>query len=261
MNFPGISSNLKTEAKGLDITKYTTLGAPILAIVVSLIVLFIVVYPRFSQALKLRSSNSELASRVDALNAKSQILSAQNETELRQQYGLAEQAIPSEKAVFAALRQVETVAGQSGVILERVDVAPGSVTGNASAAVAGSTADTNASGATKVDIKISTTSDYNSLLKFLTSLYALPRVLGIRDLTVAAGGSSSGTALHGDMVVEAYWKALPNQLGSVESAVENITPSEKAILDKVREAGLAVSASSSAAPVVQTGRSDLFAPF
>ncbi len=262
MNIPSFSSNLKTGAKGLDFSKYTTFGAPAAAILVSVVVLVLVVLPRFSQALSLRVTNAELTSRADALSKKASLLSGLDEAKLQDQIGLAEQAMPSDKSVFTAVRQIESAASQNGVILERVDVAPGNLSGEDPNAKAGTSQGSAATStvAPKVDIKIATTSDYKSFLKFLSSVYALPRVLGVRDLTISAAGAA-GTSLHADFVIEAYWKPLPTQLGSVESQIQNLTPKEEDLLKSIQTANSSTSSTASAIPNIPTGRSDLFTPF
>jgi len=264
MNLPSISSNLKAETKGLDFSRYTTFGAPIAAIVVSLIVLVVVVIPRFSQALKVRSSDADLASRVNALNQKSTLLSGLDESQLQDELKTAEEAVPSDKSIFPIVRQIETTASQNGVILDKVDVSPGALSDSSAGASPSPAPNSQSAGtqttsaAPSVEVKISTTSDYRSFLKFLSALYTLPRVVSIGDLTLGATGSS----LNVDIVIDAYWKALPTQLGSVETPLAQLTAQEQEVLKNVQAAEATNSAAtSSAIPDEPTGRNDLFAPF
>lgn len=260
MELPGISANLGhlKLGRGLDFAKISTMGVPLGAIGISIIILLLVVWPKLSEALRLRASNEQLATQAEALSLKAQTLSSLDEVALHSQLGSSEQILPSDKAVFAFVSQVELAAARNGVLLNKVDVAPGSLTGDSGDVTpkAGETADA----APKVQIKASLTSDYKSFLNFLVSMYSVSRVIGIRDFTISSGAAEEGVAtLRSSLVMDAYWKALPTQLGSIESPVENLTKEEEEILKRAKAAE--VSSPPAVVPTVPVGRPDLFAPF
>jgi Tfp pilus assembly protein PilO len=259
MNLPNVSTNIKV-AKGVDVSKITTYGAPLGAIAVSIIILLFIVWPKMTQALQMRAANEELASRVEALVAKVQLLSSLDKVQLDSQLGSSEQLLPSDKSVFTFVRQVEAAAGQNGVLLNKVDVAPGSLSGGdpQSAPAAGNISDP----APKVQVKVALTSDYRSFINFLTSIYSIARVVGIRDLTIATTTSAGGSsALRSSLVIDAYWKSLPTQLGSVESPIELLSTREEDVLKRAKAAEVSQTAPPAVVPSVPSGKSDLFAPF
>lgn len=261
MELPGISANLShlKIGRGLDFAKISTMGVPLGAIGISIIILLLVVWPKLSEALRLRVSNEQLATQAESLSLKAQTLSTLDEVVLHSQLGFSEQILPSDKAVFAFVSQVELAAARSGVLLSKVDVAPGSLTGDSGDATpkAGETADP----APKIQVKTSLTSDYRSLLNFLVSMYSVSRVIGIRDFTISSGasGEQGAAALRSSLVIDAYWKTLPTQLGSIESPVENLTEEEEEILKRAKAAE--ISSPPAVVPTVPIGRPDLFAPF
>lgn len=260
MELPLLGVNLNNLKIGrLDISKFATLGAPIAAISVSFVILVFIVWPRFSEAIKLRSSNAQFSSQAEALASKAQLLSSLDKVKLDSHLGLAEQILPSDKSVFPFVREVEVAAARNGVFLSRVDVAPGSLSGDSGVAVptAGETPDP----APKIQVKISMTSDYRSLLNFLSNMYSVSRVIGIRDFTISSGApmGESALALKTSVIIDAYWKPLPTQLGSIESPVESLTQEEEEILAMVQAAG--ITTPPAVVPTVPTGRADLFAPF
>lgn len=260
MELPEISANLNNLkiGKGVDLGRLTTLGAPIAAIGVSLAILLLVVWPKFSEALRLRASNSELVTRVESLSNKVQILSTLDKVELDSQLGSAEQILPSDKGVFPFVRQVEEAASRTGVLLNKVDVAPGSLSGDSADSVpkAGETVEA----APKIQVRISITSDYSSLLSFLENMYSISRVIGIKDLTISSGAvADEPSVLRTSLVIDAYWKALPTELGSIETPIQTLSEAEGEILDRAEAAQ--VSAPPAVVPTVPTGRPDLFAPF
>ncbi|MBI3282979.1 hypothetical protein HYZ70_02785 [Candidatus Curtissbacteria bacterium] len=260
MELPTIGANFANLKIGkVDLAKFMTLGAPIGAIAVSLIILILMVWPRLSEALKLRSSNVQLASQAEALAGKAQLLASLDKVDLDSQLGLAEQVMPSDKAVFSFVREVEGAAARNGVLLDKVDAAPGTLLGDSGqiTPAAGAVVDP----APKIQVKIAMTSDYRSLLNFLSNMYAVSRAIGIRDFTISSGaaaGDSAG-ALKTSLVIDAYWKPLPPQLGSIESAVQLLTGPEEEILRRAKAAEIATPPA--VVPTVPTGRADLFASF
>lgn len=262
MNLPTVGA-IKL-GKFIDVSKFTTFGAPIASIVVSVLILFFVVWPKITSVFKLRADNTQLSSRTAAMTAKANLLASLNKSTLDSQVSVAEKVLPSDKSTFTFVRFVEASAIRSGVILNKIDVAPGLISGDSSAPKdAGSTLSADNGVLSKIQIKLAATSDYRSLLAFLAQIYSSVRVVGIQDVAISAGSSSgSSTALKTSMVIDAYWKSLPGQLGSIESPIDNLNDKEIAILNSamLREASPG-SATASAVPNVPTGKTDLFTPF
>ncbi|OGD87223.1 hypothetical protein A2870_03690 [Candidatus Curtissbacteria bacterium RIFCSPHIGHO2_01_FULL_41_11] len=266
MNLPNVPS-LKLSV-GFDTSRIGAMAAPISAIVISVIVLFFIVWPKFSSVLALRSENKGLEDRVQQLITKVGILSSFDKIELQQDLGYAEALLPSDKATFSMIHQIESAAGSSGVVLSKVDVAPGSVSADSStggsgvqAAPAGQ-ASKEPDAAPKIQVRISTTGDYNSFLNFLSTISSVSRVTSIEDLTLSSSSTQGVVApLKVSMVINAYWKPRATKLGQIESPVSKLTDSEQARLDKVKTAVGVGQPSFSEVPSVPIGRSDLFAPF
>lgn len=273
---------------GADSSKFLKLGAPAVAIAVSVLVLLFVIWPTFNSMIKLNISNKQLATRASSLEAKSQDLATLDRNKLDRDLTASEQLLPSDKGVFLIVQQIERAASSSGVILNRIDVAPGSIgdsvsTGQGSAQGAAS-AQTNAPGQNaadlgsvvidtpKVQLRVAITSDYAGFLKFLNTLISLPRVVSIHDLTLSTAGGTGGSssALRTALTLDAYWKPLPKELPAVETAISKLTPEEENIIDNVVTTSLTNSTSSGSGgtstsipstPSAPSGRSDLFAPF
>lgn len=273
---------------GADSSKFLKLGAPAAAIAVSVLVLLFVIWPTFNSMIKLNISNKQLATRASSLEAKSQDLATLDRNKLDRELTASEQLLPSDKGVFLIVQQIERAASSSGVILNRIDVAPGSIgdsvsTGQGSAQGAAS-AQTSAPGQNaadlgsavidtpKVQLRVAITSDYAGFLKFLNTLISLPRVVSIHDLTLSTAGGTGGSssALRTALTLDAYWKPLPKELPAVETAISKLTPEEENIIDNVVTTSLTNSTSSGSGgtstsipstPSAPSGRSDLFAPF
>jgi Tfp pilus assembly protein PilO len=247
------------------VTRGLSLASPILAIVVSLLVVVFVVWPKFSQVLRMRVANEELVTRANALSQKAQTLQSLEKDILQTQLVASEQLLPSDKGVFTLVSQIEQAATASAIVLSRVDVTPGNLSptdtgkpeAQSSAAPAPSTTGEEVANALSLQVKISTSSDYKSFLQFLSNLFAASRVVTVNDLGMSS--ASSDNQIKVALTVEAYWQALPGQLPSIEAPLVELTESELARLEQVSKTGLVSAPQTS--PQVPLGRSDLFAPF
>lgn len=259
MQLPTIAI-LKSE-NSAQLTKLTNLAAPVGALVISLLILIFVVWPKFSEVLRLRTANKDLTSRAFNLNQKADKLASLDNLLLEQQLVAAEQLLPSDKSVFTLVSQIEKTAGASGVLLSRVELTPGNLSENAvpdKPVPAQSAGKEDLGVASKIQLKISISSDYRSLVIFLNNILSLPRAVAVRDLTIAASSSTGSSQIKASMLVDAYWKALPKQLASIESPVEEPTPNEASRLERISSTGFSTLPS---IPSVPLGRQDIFAPF
>ena len=252
---------IKTTGAGADFTKISAMAAPIGAMAISFLVLLLIVWPKFSEVLRLRADNEQLAVRASAMQQKVQSLQSRDAVQLEEQLIAAEQLLPSDKGVFSFVYQIERAAGASGVLLSRVEVAPGAVGEGAvdKPTQPAKGQDDISALAGKIQVKVSATADYKSFLQFLNNLLAAARVMSFRDLNIASSGGAESSQIKVTLVTEAFFKPLPKQLASVESPIEELTEEEEARLAEVEATGFI--AAPPTVPQVPLGRTDLFAPF
>lgn len=252
--------------KSTEFFQITVLVTPILAIVVSVAVAIFITWPKFSEVLRLVESNRELVIRVQALEEKAVKLEnlAQDQEKLNRELVASEQLLPSNKAVFTLLRQVENAAATSGVLIGRTEIAPGSISDNQASSGQSPLTGTAGDVAPKLVLKADLTSDYRSFLAFLTNILSLARVVSIGDLSLAASTSGEqATQVRTAMAINAYWQPLPGELASVETPIDDLTSTEEALLSKVSLTGSIGEAPAAPVtiPAVPIGKVDLFAPF
>lgn len=260
-------------------SKALKLAAPIGSIVISAIVLIFVIWPTFGRVINLNVSNKQLVVRTQSLESKVEALSSLDRRLLDRQLSASEQLLPSDKGVFSLVSQIEKEASASGVLLDKIDVAPGNF---GDSLTLGQSADTNVQTATqqgasgaqasadlgdlsvstpKVAIKVSISSDFQGLLRFINAMDVLPRVISIHDFTIVSSGSGSGIGTR--LTIDAFWEPIPRELPAVETPITPLTDSESRILDNVKfavsEAGPLIGGEGGVS--VPTGKSDIFAPF
>ena len=260
MDLSAVTKATVKAENSLEIAKYSSLAVSAVSILVSVAILWMVVWPRFSQALQIKKSNAEFVQKADSLKQKAGILAGLDQAELEKQVVAAEQLLPSDKNVFLLISQIEKAAAGSGVLLNRVETAPGSAQGSSSTPPANSAAAAGAQAeiAPNIKVSVSVTSGYSSLLSFLNNVLTIPRVVSISDLSVSAESSEGSSQLKASMSIIAYFKELPTDLGSIETPVAELSQSEKDRLEKIINTGLSAAP---AVPQVPVGREDIFAPF
>lgn len=265
MTLPRIPIHLSFKlGNGLGLAGIITFVAPISAIVVSAIVLAVVVWPRVSQVMRMRTENKEFESRAQLMAQKIKLLETLSQTTLNKQLGDAELIIPSDKAIFTFVRQIEDVAEKSGIVLAKIDTQPGSLSGSVGAAPVGLPSAGAGSGSTqdaapKMQVRVDISADYRSFLSFIENLFSLARITAIRELSISTGGEGIG-ALRISMTIDAFWKSLPTELGSIETPIQNLTSEQTKILQRASTAvssGLSIQIPT----LVPVGKQDLFAPF
>lgn len=255
MNLPNLPEiSLRGTFAKIDFGRWQTIVAPVCAIVVSLAILVLAIRPKFTAALRIRAQNAELEARVTSLGEKAELLESLDKFLLDKQLAVAEAMLPSGEALFSFVRQVESAAATSGVILNKIDVGPSSALASG--------AKSEASSIPKIQVKVSLTSDYRSLVTFLGRILSLPRANGIFELTISssATGGQSGP-LRTSTVIDAFWRPLPRDLGSIETPVVQLTEKEMELLAKAQVATVSTPTFGGVVSLVPTGRSDLFAPF
>lgn len=248
------------------IGRFVSFAAPIGALAVSAAIIIFIVWPRFIQILKLKDDNQKLSERVQNLNAKAQVLASLDKDLLIRELDVVEQLLPSDKGVFPLVTQIETTAASSGILLSKIDVAPGSFSESSAktqphaAAPSSQEAAAADAGASKVQLRLSLSGDYKSFLQFLNNVYSIARVVSLKELSLSSSSAASGQSsqVRASVSVDAYWSSLPTELNSIEAPVEDLAEKEAARLEQVRTTGFIAPP---AIPKVPVGRGDLFAPF
>src|SRR3990167_11286121 len=98
---------LPKTSQGLGVGRFISLLAPGGGILVALLVLALIVWPKYGEIKELKVSNLDLAGRAMALESKAETLSTLDKSKLERQLSASEALIPSSKDVFVLIRQIE----------------------------------------------------------------------------------------------------------------------------------------------------------
>ena len=203
----------------------------------------------------LQKNNESLLKRVEIIEQKVAVLENLNHDELKDQLVSGEQLLPSESNIFSVLRQVEDTSNRTGILLNTIQTNVGTVNrgrGSENVPVAATAASANIP---SVTISLSIVSDYQPLLNFLSSVYSFSRVVAIDQITISAGRGDDGAQLNVTFAIKAFWKEMPQNLGSVEAPIVELTAVEEKRLSDVKSPEVVESVP---VPTVPTGRKNPF---
>lgn len=262
MNLPAVT--IPKNGISVGISKYLPFAMPTLSIAVAILVAYFVIWPKFGEVLSMRTTNKQMDVQAAQLEEKALTLNvfSQDKVSLEKQLAQAERLLPSTNGVFLVLREIELAAASSGILLEKTDVDAKSLSTEQKGPAAPDQPGKNASAVSNLSpsvvIKLSLTGGYKSFLQFMGSLYNNSRVVSIDDLTLSSSAQSSSSVVRAAITINAFWKPLPKDLGSIDKPVDKLSGAENSRLSAVEAVQ---TATASAVPRVPLGRSDLFAPF
>ncbi len=262
MNLPTIT--VPKSGVNLGIAKYLPFAMPTVSIAIALLVAYFVIWPKFGEVLSMRTTNKQMDVQASQLEEKAQVLSvlSQDKVVLEKQLAQAEKLLPSTNGIFFILREIEQAAASSGILLEKTDVDAKSLSSGQAGTGAPAPPDKSASSVKGVSpsvvVKVALTGGYKSFLQFLGFLYNNSRVVSVDDLTLSSSSQDNSSVVRASITINAFWKPLPKDLGSIDKPVDRLSDAENSRLSAVETVQMA---SPSAAPNVSYGRSDLFAPF
>lgn len=238
-----------------NFSKVLGIVVPVAGIVISILIAFMVIWPKIQEIQELRESNVQLAQRAELLENKAEILASLDHNKLEEQLAAAEQLLPSDTSIFAVLGKVEDTANTTGILLNSISTDPSGV--NAAGNRRAVTTSPESSLAPAVVLSLAISGDYQSLMRFVGGLYSYSRVVSIDTMTISAGGGEGGQ-LSTSFGVNAHWKGLPSNLGSIEAPVQKLTQAEEELLEKVRSPE---KQEIPPVPDVPKGRGDPFTPY
>ncbi|OGE12661.1 hypothetical protein A3G14_00285 [Candidatus Curtissbacteria bacterium RIFCSPLOWO2_12_FULL_38_9] len=244
-------------SEGQDVAKILEIGIPIGGIIISILIAVLIIWPKINEILELKADNEQLAGRATILEQKAEILANLNQSELEDQLAAAELLLPSDNNVFGLLRQIEDSASATGVLLTKIEAVTGTFGSAKTIRAPVSAKSTGGGDSPRVEVRLSLTSEYQSLLEFLARLYSFSRVVSIDSIGITAGREES-TQLSTSFSVNAHWRELPQSLGSIEAPVEELTSKEEELLRNVQSPETFVAPT---VPSVPTGRGNPFDPY
>lgn len=158
-------------------------------------------------------------------------LSTLNREDLKKNFLLAEQAVPSKRNTAGFLAQVERIAMESGVLVDGVQMEGGEIATE--------------SGKKEIKIKrkpqnwfkttVTLRGAVENIGNFLEKIFWSRRIIRITRVHLSAPLNQTGTpsAMTAVLTVEVFFKPLPQSMGPIEEPLPKITKKEEEVAKKV----------------------------
>jgi Tfp pilus assembly protein PilO len=174
---------------------------PIICIVLSLVLLFVLTLPTFNRMKELGTEQETTQERLSSLSEKIDILEDFSQTKPRTQlesyFDDFDQAIPSENDVPALLTQVELIAQKSGVAVVALQYG-GELASEEEAATSA-----------EVRVTFSPKGSFSSLLRLLQEFEKASRVIDVETVKYSAQEGAGYSMLQAELVLVSYYTSTP----------------------------------------------------
>lgn len=220
---------MKKEALIKFYSNYKLYIFPLGVILSSLILIFFIILPQTLKLIGNQKAENELILSSKFLEVKAQTLESFNQEDLSQKVEFALNAYPAEKDFNNALAILQQITSKSGFVIVNLSL--------------GAAATTPSSQSYNVKIEISGPKPlFPLLLSNIDSAQRLMKVSGIET------SSKDAQTLDAAIGVEVFYSPVPNNLGTVDSPLPEVSPKEEEILAKLTSVDETVSQPSTTSP-------------
>lgn len=183
---------------------------------------------------KIRSQREQLSRLIEKQTA----LSALDETALKEQFLLANEAVPSERDVAGFLAQVERIALENGLLVEGVTLEGGEIaTESAEKIEEVEEKETPLQKETedKFRSQVTIKGEVERIRDFLEKILGSKRVVEVNKVQLSAPLTQVATpsAMTATLTVDVFFKLLPETMGAAEAPLPQITQKEKEVYEQI----------------------------
>lgn len=217
----------KTYFEGLKIYLF-----PSFVLLVILFLFNFVVKGKIVEIFGTRREIGEQRERLSRLIEKQAALTALDETSLREEFLLANEAVPSKRDVAGFLTQVERIALETGLLVEGVSLEGGEIaTESAEEKEVLSQKKDEDGFQSRVTVK----GEVGRIRDFLEKLLKSRRVVEATKVQLSAPFSQIATpsAMTAILTVDVFFKLLPETMGTAEAPLPQITQKEKEVYEQI----------------------------
>lgn len=205
---------------------------PSFSLLVILLLFSFVVKGKILEIFKIRGEIRSQRERLSRLIEKQTALAALDETTLKEEFLLANEAIPSKRDVAGFLAQVERIALESGLLVEGVSLEGGGI-----ATESAEEQETSArkKGEDMFRSRVAIKGEVERIRDFLSKLLKSRRVVEVNKVQLTAPFSQTATpsAMTAILTVDVFFKLLPETMGAAEAPLPQITQKEKEVYEQI----------------------------
>jgi len=209
---------------------------PTLSLLVVLLLFNLVVKGKILEIFKTREEIKTRREKLSRLIEKQTALSAMDETSLKEEFLLSNEALPSKRDVPGFLAQVERLALETGLVVEGVTLEGGEIaTESGEREVKEKQPSAQKESEDRFTSKVAVKGGVENIRDFTRLLLASRRIVEIKKVEMKAPFSQIATpsAMTATLTVEVFFKPLPETMGIAEAPLPQITQKERDVYEQV----------------------------
>lgn len=242
--------------KILDKYRSYLMPLAILLLIVVLTVSF--VEPKISEIASLQQKISANKVRLDNLTQKANLLNSLDPGQLRVKFKTLEGALPSEKDIPGFLVQMQKIANEASVSVDKVELSAGSIS-TGSAQTQATTAKTKKTEPDLVSAKVTITGTFTGLRQFLDKASQARRLLNIKGVNLGGNAAQKANGpISLELIFSVYYQSLPISLGEIASPLPQVSTDEEKVYQTVAKYPLYSTFEGAGSVNVPVGKSDPF---
>jgi len=188
---------------------------PLLVIFSTIILIFIVLIPRFKKVIEFKELIKEKNLRLEKLSSKLADLEGLDEVSLKNKADLTLKAIPDKKDVMVILSLLTNISQVSQINLDSLKVSPGEISSESAAQKSNSME--------IINFEIKAIGDRIKILDFLKKIEGVIPLLNIGKVKIGKYEQNFSVQVS----VENYYSGLPKSLGKIDSPLPKLTKEEE----------------------------------
>lgn len=220
---------MKKESIAKFYSNYKLYIFPLVVILSSLILIFFIILPQTLKLIGNQRAENDLILSSKFLEAKAQTLESFNEEDLSSKVDFALNAYPAERDFNSALAILQHITSSSGFVIVNLSL--------------GGVASSTSSQSYNVKIEVSGPKPLFPLL--LSNIDGAQRLMKVSNIETS---SKDAQALDASIGVEVLYSPVPNDLGTIDSPLPEVSSKEEEILARLATANETVSQPSITSP-------------
>ncbi|MBA7495518.1 hypothetical protein ES702_06105 [subsurface metagenome] len=205
---------------------------PFVSFLVILVLFNSIVKIKIVKIFKIRSEIKNQREKLSRLIEKHTALAALDETALKEQFLLANEAIPSKRDVAGLLAQVERIALETGLLIDGVSLKGGGI---ATQSAEKQEKIPQKKSENKFQSKVTIKGEMERIRDFLEKLLKSRRIIEVTRVQLSAPLTQVATpsAMTTIVTIDVFFKLLPETMGAADSPLPQITQTEKEVYEEI----------------------------
>lgn len=210
------------------VRRYQGFGISFIIIIVIVAGVFAGLLPAFASIVSMRTNVGELSSHITILKQKASILENIDEETYKAYLTQLSLAVPTDKSLTSLFATIDGLSLETGVTLSNFTLTkPGAIASDSAKRLSN---DERKAGSSFLPFTLTVSGTYDQIRAFIERSVLVRRFFRIRHFSISFDQKET-FSVH--MGMDAYYAPLPTNLGSASQAVDSLTESDQAVIERV----------------------------